>query len=181
MDKPYSLEKCKSFCNDGQVFPAMQYKIDVEGKPKKQAGREVEDETDGAVTAGRAIQVYRRRGGTGVPSKPTSKTMDMCDYFCDNIFHKTDGHHKTDYIKNLPREKRFKLKFLLTYIWLVLIHKPEEVEGWTAAAKEDYPDYHITNEWHEGFVHCYCPKCNGKKHDFQNTLIKVLKRPELAN
>ena len=65
MDKPYSLELCRSFCNDGQVFPAMQYKIDKEGKPKKQAGREVEDETDGAVTAGRAIQVYRRRvGGT---------------------------------------------------------------------------------------------------------------------
>jgi len=69
--KPYSLAECKSFCNDGQIFPAMHHKIDVEGKPKKQAGREVESETDGAVTAGRALQVYRRRsGGTDVPSKP---------------------------------------------------------------------------------------------------------------
>ena len=85
MDKPYSLEACRSYCNDGQIYPAMAYKVDTEGKPKKQAGREVEDETDGAVTAGRAIQVYRRRvGGTDVPSKPKPKRLNKKQW--DRLF-----------------------------------------------------------------------------------------------
>ena len=172
MDKPYSLESCRSYCNDGQVFPAMQYKIDKEGKPKKQAAREVEEETDGAVTAGRAIQVYRRRGGMSVPSGPDPNTLDVSVYFYA-VFHAVNN------VERLPEETQIKIRGLVNYIWMLFLHDPKNTEAWITEAKETFPGRRITNEWHEGIMHCWCPKFNGKTIDIRDFIIRILKRPEL--
>jgi len=58
-----NLEKCESYCNEKQVFPAMRYFVEQMKLPVKAAAKEVYNLTSGLVTSGRAEQVWIRRMG----------------------------------------------------------------------------------------------------------------------
>jgi hypothetical protein len=73
MKKKINLEKCESFCNEKQVFPAMRTLVNDHGMKIREASREVEKQTKGAVTATRADSVYRSRALAVAKVKPKAK------------------------------------------------------------------------------------------------------------
>jgi hypothetical protein len=71
MDYPIDLEKCESYCNERQVFPAMRYFVKEKGMAIREASREVNKLTEGRVTADRADKVYRDRTPATNVAPPT--------------------------------------------------------------------------------------------------------------
>ena len=66
------LAECKTYCNEGQIMPAMVYYVEECGLPIRAGSRCVERDTGGMVTASRADKVYRdRKGATNVADKRT--------------------------------------------------------------------------------------------------------------
>jgi N6-adenosine-specific RNA methylase IME4 len=60
------LSKCATYCNDGQIYPAMRFFVEEMGMPVWGAAKEVRKMTKGQVTVGRAQKIYERRNCTNV-------------------------------------------------------------------------------------------------------------------
>lgn len=79
---PINLEKCDSYCNEKQVYPAMRYFVREKGLGIREASREVEKLTGGLVKASRADKVYRDRTATNVaPKPPPGDTCTISDLY----------------------------------------------------------------------------------------------------
>jgi hypothetical protein len=79
IDTPQELlSDCKTYCNEGQIFPAMKHFVETESMSQKSASQKIEKVTGGAVSANRACHVYRRRMGgchTAPPNKNRTKKI----------------------------------------------------------------------------------------------------------